>query len=160
MPDIIEILSEIPEKEEFESTENTEVVVNSVLCVVRFSIFEFKVGIQTCDARILDWLNRLEFCLKEWNDARKIISNFSGVRNSKIRAIQDVVEHFRFDKNFVMQSTQLKLIPGLNKSLMSLPAVEQGIQLAKDRYEEQFKITSTILPQKMTNSKIPSHVRA
>ena len=154
MPDLLKIFKKIPDREDFVTDGETKVVVNSVLGVVRFSIFQFRCSDQTCDARILDWLFSLDFSLQDWNDARKLLDDFTSVRKSKFRAIQDCVENFKFDTNFVINSAQLSIIPGMNKSLMLMPPIEQGIKLAKDKIEGQFS-TKTNPPQNVKVVKIP-----
>lgn len=138
MQDFVEILKKIPDKERAAIEGSTlQTVINPVLCVTERSIFEFKIDEHKCDSQLIDWLNKLDFTLKDWSEARKIIGGFTTSRNSKILAIQDVVRHFDFERIYSMNSIQLRIIPGFNKSFMKLPPIEQGVKLTKDRYQSE-----------------------
>lgn len=152
MQDYIQILKKIPDKgSERDATTgaNLETVSNPVLCVSH-SIMQFRIDDNKCDGQIIDWLNKLEFKLSDWNEARNLMGLMTN-RHSQILAINDVIRNFDFEKLYLMNSGQLKFLPGLNKAFMTLPPLAQGIKLVKEKYQSE-----KLLSEKLQNNVILS----
>ena len=73
MKDFIQIYNKIPPinqqsregDTEIRDGENYEIVNNPILCITMYSIYEYKISDDKVDCRIIDWLNRQNFTLKE-----------------------------------------------------------------------------------------------
>lgn len=64
MKDFIQIQNKIPPDIKNVECENFTTVENSVLAITNYSIYQFRIDENTCDSRIIDWLNGLNFSLK------------------------------------------------------------------------------------------------
>lgn len=149
MSEYILLKNKIPDRKKIEH-ENFHVSVNTLLAITKESIYQFEIDSTQCNSQIINWLEGLNFGLKEWLDVRSNLvgTTFLSTRKTKCLAILDVVKNFNFDQNYVVHPNDLSKLPCFNKSLMSLSQFEQGVQMAKD----QIKFSSQSKPTAPTNA--------